>query len=483
MSADEKPSALTPWSAQVVVCVSLLAAAFLHVPSAGAATSVDSMRETYEKHIAKIEMEQGQASSRCRKVYVRSLNDLLKSMQSAGNLDGYTAVKSEIDRFEQKRIVKHGDIVEKPEALKKLQNGYLEAKDNAVRDKCEKILALTKKYTQALDRLQVRSTKDGKVEDALAYREEAARAKASPKVQSAEFELAELSASQPQPEPPPVSVTPTPTPVKPEKVATVDIPQDGKEISGCRVYPGPGPSMAGLRFKRLVMKSTPDARVARGASVNVQEGDLSKVTTKGSSSSYYSYYYGSRSSVEKSLVRVGVRAPGGMQNVQVVIQLFSKGVASAGSLDANLMGTYRLPVGDLDSKGVTVDCPPVQTAKSRRSSYYYGSSSSKRGTEFFGASVTVFGGDGKLAYQAASSPALYPFAADIKFTPTVAEKASARAQDIDAARKKYEQLRDVYYSDTSNRAARELYYKARDEYYNLRGRSSSSSSIRVREDG
>ncbi len=464
------------WYRGTLACCILLALVPAAFGDSKERKALGAARETYVKHCREIVAAHEKRDLDSVAAYKQSLRRLLDSSRKAGDLDGWQAVKGEIERFDGSTTLDESHLVLNVPSLKAVQVAFRDARKESASEKNSGIVALAEKYTKHLKKLERRCTKAGQMEDALACRAEAERAEASPEVSSARFaiaasELEDGSGEQVERVRKNPGEAPKARPSPVEKQPASDAGK-ARTVAGCLVHEGAGGSAGGVFLKRLTLRPSSRGRVARRVSVQAQGGDLSESTSRSSSSSsslsyYYSYYYGkSKSASTDTMVRLRVRAPQEVTDISVIVQLFTKPIGAAGTITPGRAGIYRIPFDQLGRDWVTIDCPPVSTSRSRSRSSYY-SSTRKSGRDFFGLAVTVLDAQGTLLYEGVSSPALTDFAEIITNEPT-------REETLANLRAEYERTRERYYAvpsrDTEERSrAREAYYAAREAYSKANG--------------
>jgi len=99
--------------------------------------------------------------------YERDLADLQKAFQSQGDLEGWQAVKLEMDRFKQGKIISEADLVDEPSQLKDLQERYISGSDVCELERDRSLVDLYERYQAKLLSMQTELTKAGKMKDAL----------------------------------------------------------------------------------------------------------------------------------------------------------------------------------------------------------------------------------------------------------------------------------------------------------------------------
>ena len=163
----------------------LTAIAGVVLVSAGIASAkgLTTYRTTYEKQMEEIILLHGMKMSDLGQQYIKALDVLLAKVKTAGDLDKTTAVMNEIEQFRKEKA-----MPDKAPALldiHNLQSSYTKQASTHETDKAKKIISLTRRYDQALERLQKSLVSSGKLDDARAVQEERQRVQNSEIVSAA----------------------------------------------------------------------------------------------------------------------------------------------------------------------------------------------------------------------------------------------------------------------------------------------------------
>jgi hypothetical protein len=190
----------------VWACVGMLA-----IPCAAPAQSeaLAKMRKAFAAGVEKATLDSREKLDRLDGVYAEALARLRKKAQSDGDLDGLLALKEETKRFQSDGSVTEGDLSNASAALLKLQQSFIASRGKAERAEAEAVVALAEKYDAALEALQTKLTRDDKLEEALATKQERNQLASHPSVSAARFALADAAARKP----PPPSRKPKPKPI------------------------------------------------------------------------------------------------------------------------------------------------------------------------------------------------------------------------------------------------------------------------------
>ena len=372
---------------------------------------VPALRASFEKSLQAIIAGYDVAAKNWSSSYVAALKELQTKLQKAGNLDGWTGVKTELDRMSADPNGELGipaDALSSVDALLALQTKFLDIPAQRAVDKNQKIVALSKKYIASLTALQTDLTKQGKMDEALVVNAEIKRVKGCPEVMTAEFELPDTGV-KPVPgetEAPPKVNPPAPVGKAPDERA----PEPFREEGDVKTYVGKAPALPNETFKPLRLIQTPAMGVRR--KLNVSALITSDSDESGSSS--VGYYGSSKSSSgsTSSRVRVGLRTVttgSVLTNLIVVVEYYSKDVkATTGKIAAEKILFRRNTIPRVDGLGVWMDYPEASVYKSSyKSSSTYGSSYKyKSGQEFCGIVLSVYEADKTLVFQAVTAAAL-----------------------------------------------------------------------------
>lgn len=154
-----------------VLCVTLCCAGTLAL--AQEEDPAAATRTLYTQRVAEIEKKHARSVRALGDDFLIALEAAEVKLQKSGDLDGVLAVRGEVARFTQERNVPRDDDGKLPPAVKQLRTIFLEAGDKAASKRDLKKAALARTYVAYLDGLTKKLTVEGKVEQALAVREEA----------------------------------------------------------------------------------------------------------------------------------------------------------------------------------------------------------------------------------------------------------------------------------------------------------------------
>ena len=117
-----------------------------------------------QENLGKIVLEHGMKKDELNRQYPASLRNLQKSVQQSGNLAKVKAVMAEIARFAEEKTVADEHAAERFPGLRALQLSYVKRGESLRYAKAHQVLALTKKYDDALAKLQRDLTKRGNID-------------------------------------------------------------------------------------------------------------------------------------------------------------------------------------------------------------------------------------------------------------------------------------------------------------------------------
>ncbi len=161
--------------------------------------TLEAHKRTYDLQSERIDSECTQGLASLLDAYGKAIDGVINMAQQRGELDILLAAKDEKTRFDKQRSVPRESTSHLPAAVQRFRNTYHEACAKLQDTRARKTGDLLKKYISALDVVVRESTRSGKLDDALAAREEKRKV---------EFILADLEAGMKPP-------TPSPAPPKP----------------------------------------------------------------------------------------------------------------------------------------------------------------------------------------------------------------------------------------------------------------------------
>jgi hypothetical protein len=151
---------------RIIIAVSVI----ILIAGIASAKDLKTCKATYEREIDAIILSHQTNMTKIRQQYGKSLNALLARVQKTGDLDKTTAVMDEIARFGKEKL-----MPDQPSALtdiQDLQSSFRKQSSNYEASKVQKINSLTKKYVQALEKLQKSLVTQGKIDEAITVKNE-----------------------------------------------------------------------------------------------------------------------------------------------------------------------------------------------------------------------------------------------------------------------------------------------------------------------
>jgi hypothetical protein len=375
-------------------------------------TGLKSLKEGYEKACSKIESDNSSARQSQAVTYINELQKVQQSLQKAGDLEGLTAAKSEIERFKGEQTVPETPDSSLPVAIQQLQTAYKKGLAAIDLDKSKKIVSAVKQYVDRLTALQKNLTKAGKVDEALEVNAEIKSVKADSKVTSADFAVAAAESEKQSQD---VSKgTQSDETQKGEKPKSVSNATDNVAVdsSGAKIYEGKSfPSVRGTNYKNVTLIQseliTGAPKVSVAATLNT-ENSMEK-----SSSAYYSATVQSKSGSMEYTLRVTVKSAVKsfvQENPKLVVQYYVKNTVDAGNGEPKVFDTRIISLPKIDgTRAIGVEGPAItiSSSTSKVVSRYRGVVQSRAsGNEYYGIILSVFDNNGALIAQVASNNTL-----------------------------------------------------------------------------
>lgn len=433
---------------------------------AGQTDTVEPLRAIYDKHLDGYDDAYQRGCAQWKTDYETALSMLQGEAQKRGDLAAWTACQTEIERFAGSGRISADAIAEHPPGLAELQRQAVERQSHLRLEHSIAVVRLTGRYVRRLEELKADLTRQGRMEQALAVRDEITRVRGLPRVTAAEFVLAERRAAETE-----VFVSGPEPALEAESVAAVE-PGSGFRLvttEGVRIYP-PGtspPRASGRVLTRAPLYPTEHASLRQSVSVRAMTGTQRDVST--SSERSYGGVRTARSDETQHDVRLYFRAARtdvDLRDLQAVVQWYAVPVSgSGGTVTPELFEVTYIHLETLTADEVCVDCPPVSAATStyRSRGGFVPPSSRRHGMRVYGFTVSVFDGNGELLSQAASVSHLRQYA-----SPSLPTSGEALRVRYEAARRAYEQAREALFRGRGDAASREAYEAARNEFSALR---------------
>lgn len=421
------------------------------------------LRTIYDAAVEKYDTEYRGGAEAWGISYIKSLKALRASEQKSGDLDGWAAVNKELKRFQERPILPKSMVSGSKGDLHAIQAGYAKARSELEDRRHRQILDLKGKYAARLASIKAELTRAGDFEAAFKTKAEIERVNAAPEVEAAEAYLASGGEAQPETQPARAPKSPA-APAAPAKrtnaVAEGLALEDGSIIHPLGRHPQNDSSMV---FKRTPLSRTSRSPLAGGITMTCWVGTEKHTTSSRTSSDYYSSSR-SKSKADNRNIRLAIRSsrPGReTEALRVHVQYFSRPVAkSASHIAPSLLTEKVFEIPHLDSRALYVDLAPVTISSTQySSSSYYGSSTSRGGSQFYGGIVTVTASGAEILFQATSASQLKEYAPTSAELVTAAKKDSAK-RALEQALVAVRQRKEEFYADMANPAKKEAYREA-----------------------
>lgn len=132
-------------------------------------------RTLYQQRVAEAEKQHAREIRALGDDFMIALEGAETQLQKQGDLDGVLAVRKELERFQKERHVNLQRKTELPASVVKLRQIYVDASRKQEADHASAKAVLAQRYVTYLEGLVRSLTKEGKLDQALAIRAEAAR--------------------------------------------------------------------------------------------------------------------------------------------------------------------------------------------------------------------------------------------------------------------------------------------------------------------
>ena len=327
--------------------------------------------------------------------YRKALEALRATKRAEGDLEGYTAVQKELDRFgKEGELPLAGAGGPVPEMVL-IQDQYRTAMAAIEKTECESIISLSKQFAAQLEQKKADYTREGRIEDAMLCKQALADLNNAPELALAQLRLTELS-KRPGSEEEDADKTPQGGTDATEQNPTAT--RNPKELNGYAYHEGRvGPAIPGVHLKRESLRPVGRSGLTAAISATLELGkdDVRGKTGSKRYSSSSSYTSGAVNTHARVKLRPR-RADAVVENARLCIQYFSRPASKGGGhIKPNEITRQAAPINYVDKMGLVVDCPAVgirkTTYKYTRSTYDY-----RSGDTFYGAIVSVFGADGAI---------------------------------------------------------------------------------------
>jgi hypothetical protein len=158
----------------------------INAPTGPIAAEAIKLGEIFRAEVAKVALQYAETARNLPAVQQAQLVTLQKKLKEAGDLDGYLAVtreikrfaealKAEPDPFEKIPELPEAALVDKPEALRAIQDQYLKVHKDKGDSRNKRVEDLARGYVAQLDALKADLTIKGRIQDAISVKREAER--------------------------------------------------------------------------------------------------------------------------------------------------------------------------------------------------------------------------------------------------------------------------------------------------------------------
>jgi len=137
--------------------------------------TLDSLKQTYEAEVQKIQKSHGQKLKGLLDAYGMSLDKAIEILRKEGDPDPVLTANAEKMRFEEGRTVPNLPADDLPKTLQAVQAKYHEAVRAAQVERGRRLTGLTKRYIAALDRLMRNLTNEDRLDLAVNVKAEKER--------------------------------------------------------------------------------------------------------------------------------------------------------------------------------------------------------------------------------------------------------------------------------------------------------------------
>lgn len=410
----------------------------------------------YEQNLAQIGKRYDEKLAEWPKLYVRELAAIQKRAQTAGDLEAWMAIQSELERFERDREVRAPNLVATPDLLREIQSRYQDSDTKLLAARNSETTALNDKYVSALGRLQSGLTKAGKIPEALKVNEEIRRVQGTGTA-SAEPEPPVLLTDPDAAAPTGAGADPDPLPA-PSLVRTEAGPFT--VFSGGVPPPIPGVALKPVQLY-LAASSGESQSIAVGAELGFAPPGAGNSIAPGGSGTYH--------------LRVSVRPASAastlnLSDPRILVQYYARESSDRDSGRFMRACEDLAAIPSISQDGAVIECPAVNLSAPRTDTGLTGAAPAAQ--ELYGVVISIFSGEGRAVFQASSVPAL---------SRIVSPGYPKNAAEI-VARRAYENARERYYEARSERTksmsdpaketameeARRVYIEAQKAYFAAR---------------
>ena len=146
--------------------------------------NLESTRTVYQKATEKATTTYIAGLADLQSEYQKQLINLDETLRKKGDLESILAVRKEKNRFAQTKTMPEDAVVQSPAELKALQQKYSKSALSLEDSKNKSLAVLAGPYLQTLEDLKKSLTQNGKIDDALAVKDEITKIKAEMEAKS-----------------------------------------------------------------------------------------------------------------------------------------------------------------------------------------------------------------------------------------------------------------------------------------------------------
>ena len=378
--------------------VCLLLAGLAHAASLSSVEDVAKNRAVYTQKLQEYAQEHDVAKSDILARYRKALDTLRQDAKQKGDLDAVQAVDEEIARFEKRKGLPLAAPPSASPDVAKAARSCRDALDTAELESAGKVIDLTDRYLEFLDKGKKQAVREDKLDLARAIDSESKTSWDTPEYQAAKFEVAEKSTAEP----------PKAEAVEPAAAATTNVPPpvltptrvgpNGERIQprvdpdglydAAHIFEGVPPGVMGTptSYKQLTAVETGKAPLAGGVGVSL-EGCLDGENAK------YQLRF-----------RLRARTAGATAvNLKVLAHYFARS-QTGGAIQETRLQFALIP--SLGAKSVICEMKPMDLPYAYTYHYRGGNFVEEREGAFVGVVVDVFSPEDRLIGQVASANVL-----------------------------------------------------------------------------
>lgn len=357
-------------------------------PAATNEFDLNVVSEKYSDTWRQIESRREERLSALKTQYLAALDNLYQNAISKGDLDGVIAVKSEKDRILTDVSPTDAERAALPEELRTSRSSYDQNSARVIKEQGDQFRQLYNKYKKMLESQEKKLTVQGRVDDALAVRSEKERMM---------DDLPAVTSERPSAPPPAVPAT------------LVAATTSAAPTSSYTFYkPGMEPAVSQKDMQKMqTFSASPQSRAAG----MVYTLDIGVITSKGkletSKNTTTGWYTKTESGTvfHKPRIWITGRNKSIGAGSKLVIEYFSSNIETSGR-QKECVEIIVLPT-IAQGKTVIVDGKGIGLYKYEYEQNWGGGvSKSKRGREFDGLIVSIYGQDGSALFQQMTSQTL-----------------------------------------------------------------------------